>query len=136
MDVSIASLRGIEGTLTFPRGTSFDPFDHNSWNANIPHPFTGVRITEKGLKVMQEYVATVRDIIGWETPLATDHYGHFAIEDGIKLARALDKFNLAWLEDMVPWFYTDQYVRLRSSCSLRFVFSLINLFINIQNQYI
>jgi L-alanine-DL-glutamate epimerase-like enolase superfamily enzyme len=54
--------------------------------------------------------------VGWEVPIATDHYGHFGIEDGIKLAQALDPFNLAWLEDMVPWPYTDQYVRLKSSC--------------------
>ena len=32
----------------------------------------------------------------------------------IKLAQALDPFNLAWLEDMVPWQYTDQYVRLKN----------------------
>ena len=54
---------------------------------------------------------------GWEIPIATDHYGHFGIEDGIKLAQALDPFNLAWLEDMVPWQYTDQYVRLKNSCT-------------------
>ncbi len=39
------------------------------------------------------------------------------IEDGIKLAQRVDKYNLAWLEDMVPWFYTDQYVRLKNSCT-------------------
>jgi L-alanine-DL-glutamate epimerase-like enolase superfamily enzyme len=55
--------------------------------------------------------------VGWEIPIATDHYGHFGIEDGIKLAQGLDQFNLAWLEDMVPWYHTDQYVRLRDSCT-------------------
>ena len=60
---------------------------------------------------------TIREIVGWEVPhrhrplTATS-----AIEDGIKLAQALDQFNLAWLEDMVPWQYTDQYVRLKNSC--------------------
>jgi L-alanine-DL-glutamate epimerase-like enolase superfamily enzyme len=66
---------------------------------------------------VQDYTATIRDIVGWEIPIATDHYGHFGIEDGIKLAQALDPFNLAWLEDMVPWQYTDQYVRLKNSCT-------------------
>jgi len=33
------------------------------------------------------------------------------------LAQALDPFNLAWLEDMIPWFYTDDYVRLKNSCT-------------------
>ena len=38
------------------------------------------------------------------------------MEDAIKLAQALDPCNLAWLEDMIPWFYTDDYVRLKNSC--------------------
>ena len=48
-----------------------------------------------------------------------EQIGYFdpRVEDGIKLAQALDKFNLAWLEDMVPWYYTDQYVRLKNSCN-------------------
>ena len=66
---------------------------------------------------MCEYVETVRDIIGYEIPLAVDHFGHIGIEDCIRLARALEKYNLAWLEDMVPWQYTDQYVRLSNSCA-------------------
>jgi len=118
MDVSINLLRGKEGTLTYPHGQGVDPFDQygRTENAYQAHPFTGIRITDRGLKIMQDYVATVRDIVGWEIPIATDHYGHFGIEDGIKLAQALDPFNLAWLEDMVPWQYTDQYVRLKNSC--------------------
>jgi L-alanine-DL-glutamate epimerase-like enolase superfamily enzyme len=119
MDVSINQCRGVEGALTWPKGGGVDPFSQyaNTPFAYLPHPFTGIRITEKGLGVLRDYVATVRDVVGWEVPLASDHYGHFGIEDGIKLARALDPFNLAWLEDMVPWTYTDQYVRLKSSCT-------------------
>ena len=57
-------------------------------------------------------MAQVRSVIGYEVPLAVDHFGHIALEDGIKLAQRVEKFNLAWLEDLVPWQYTDQYVRL------------------------
>jgi L-alanine-DL-glutamate epimerase-like enolase superfamily enzyme len=119
MDVSINLLRNVEGGLTWPKGQGVNPWDQYSGSqfSHLEHPFTGIRITDKGLKVMQEYTATVRDIVGWEIPIATDHYGHFGVEDGIKLARALDQFNLAWLEDMIPWQYTDQYVRLKNSCT-------------------
>ena len=98
---------------------TIDPFKQWSQGVSgyLEHPFTGIRVTEKGLDIFEEYVQGVRDIVGWEIPLATDHYGHFGIEDGIKLASRLDKYNLAWLEDMVPWFYTDQYVRLKNSCT-------------------
>jgi L-alanine-DL-glutamate epimerase-like enolase superfamily enzyme len=109
MDVGIGLLKNIPGTITAPAGMT----KTNS----IEHPFTGIRITDKGLKVFQDYCATVRDIVGWEIPLATDHFGHFVLEDCIKIAQALDKFNFAWYEDMVPWQYTDQYVKLRQSCN-------------------
>ena len=119
MDLPISLLKGIEGTVSWPKG-ELDPFQQwrgNYVSSELEHPFTGIRITEKGLDVFEEYVKGVRDIVGWEIPLATDHYGHFGIEDGIKLARRVDKFNLAWLEDMIPWFYTDQYIRLKESCT-------------------
>jgi L-alanine-DL-glutamate epimerase-like enolase superfamily enzyme len=31
------------------------------------------------------------------------------------LGRALDPFTLAWYEDMIPWHFTEQYVRLSNS---------------------
>ncbi len=108
MDVGIGLLKNIPGAITAPSGMTD--------TSQIKHPFTGIRITEKGLKVFQDYCATIRDIIGWEIPIALDHFGHFGIEDCIKIAQALDQFNFAWYEDMVPWEYTDQYVRLKQSC--------------------
>ena len=109
MDVGVGLLRGIEGTISAPEGSLS--------THNIMHPFTGIRLTEKGIGILCEYVETVRNIIGYETPLAVDHFGHIGIEDCIRLACALEKYNLAWLEDMVPWQYTDQYVRLANSCA-------------------
>ena len=84
---------------------------------NIRHPFTGIHVTEKGLDLLEEYVTAVRGEIGYEVPLAVDHFGHICVEDCIKVARRLDKYNLAWYEDMIPWQYTDQYVRLAQSCT-------------------
>ena len=109
MDIGIQLCDGIEGCITRPPVESID-------SRNTEHPFTGITITDKGTKVMADYTADVREIIGYEIPLATDHFGHLVIESCIKLAQALDPYNLAWLEDMVPWFYTDQYVRLKNSC--------------------
>jgi L-alanine-DL-glutamate epimerase-like enolase superfamily enzyme len=121
MDVQIAVLEEIEGALSWPKGGGVKPYvqwgdDNREWTYK-EHPFTGVRLTEKGLDVLEEYCLAVRDRVGWEIPIATDHYGHFGIEDGIKLARRLDKCNFAWYEDMVPWWYTDQYIRLKNSCT-------------------
>ncbi len=81
------------------------------------HLFTSTFLTEKALDWLEEYVATVRGIVGWEIPIGTDHYGHMPIETFIKFARRLDKYNLAWYEDVVPWFYPDQLRRLKDSCT-------------------
>jgi L-alanine-DL-glutamate epimerase-like enolase superfamily enzyme len=51
----------------------------------------------------------VRDVIGYEIPLAVDHFGHIGIESCIRLGKALDQFTLAWYEDMIPWQYTNQW---------------------------
>lgn len=79
---------------------------------NIAHPFTGIHVTDKGLDMLEQYVADVRAVIGYEVPLAVDHFGHIGVENCIKLGRRIEKYNLAWMEDMVPWQYTEQYVRL------------------------
>jgi L-alanine-DL-glutamate epimerase-like enolase superfamily enzyme len=108
MDVGIGLIRNIPDTINAPSGML------NTWT--IMHPFTGIHITDKGIDVLCEYVDTVRSIIGYEIPLAADHFGHLGVEDCIRAARALDKYRLAWLEDMIPWQFTDQYVRLSNSC--------------------
>ena len=59
-----------------------------------------------------------RESVGYEVPIAIDHLGHIPLEDCIKLARRLEKFNLAWMEDAVPWHMTDQWVRLHESTTV------------------
>jgi len=109
MDVGVSLLRDVPGTLCAPEG--------NLETSNLMHPFTGIRLTEKGIETLCGYVETIREAIGYEIPLAVDHFGHIAVEDCIRLARGLERYNLAWLEDMIPWQYTDQYIRLSNSCT-------------------
>lgn len=85
---------------------------------NTPHPFTGIHLTEKGLDYLENYVKEVREVIGYEVPLAIDHFGHVCVEDCIRFARRMERYNIAWMEDMVPWMYTDQYVRLRNATTV------------------
>ena len=82
------------------------------------HPFTGIHITEKGLDVLEQYVREVREVIGYEVPLAIDHFGHVCVEDCIRFARRMEPYNIAWMEDMVPWIYPDQLARLRSATTI------------------
>jgi len=121
-DAVSAPLGYLEGLdrLTASHGFGTTPGDREAyWRwyeaMNVMHPFTGIHLTEKGLDALEEYTAQVREVVGYQVPLAVDHLGHFGVEDAIKLARRVEKYNLAWLEDPVPWQYTDQYVRLATS---------------------
>jgi L-alanine-DL-glutamate epimerase-like enolase superfamily enzyme len=86
----------------------YDLSDYTGYG-NTLHPFTQVQITEKGLAELAEYVEKVRTTLGYEIPLSADHFGHFDVNNSIRFGRAMDKYWLAWLEDMVPWFYIDQW---------------------------
>lgn len=93
------------------RGEAYELF-------STAHPFTGIHLTEKGLDFLENYMAEVRDVIGYEIPLAIDHVGHIPVEDCLKLAQRLERFNLAWMEDPVPWHMTNQYVRLANATTV------------------
>ena len=59
--------------------------------------------TPKGLGYLCEYIAAIRDVIGEGAPLAADHFGPLNVNDAITYARAFEKYQLSWAEDMVPW---------------------------------
>jgi L-alanine-DL-glutamate epimerase-like enolase superfamily enzyme len=79
---------------------------------DIPGPSRGIHITEYGLDIMEQYVKDVRSIVGMEIPIATDHFGPIGVGDCIRLGNRLEKYNLAWLEDMVPWMMTPQLAEI------------------------
>lgn len=114
MDLSIESLRDIPGTLVnqeFWRGGQYDLSQFTGYG-NTKHPFTQIQITDKGLEEMVKMVDHTREHIGWDIPISTDHYGHFDLNNGIRLGRAIEKYRLAWMEDVIPWEYTDQWKTL------------------------
>jgi hypothetical protein len=88
---------------------------------NTMHPFTGIQVTDYGIEKMGEFVATVRDTIGYEIPLASDHFGHMNVESAIRIGKALDKYTLAWYEDMIPWQFVDQWSRLKAAVDTPYV---------------
>jgi L-alanine-DL-glutamate epimerase-like enolase superfamily enzyme len=100
MDVGVGMLRNIPGTLSAPLQMTMQ-------ERGQIHMFTGMEITDKGIAVMADYLAKVREIVGWEVPIATDHFGHIGVNSLIRLGKAFEKLNLAWMEDLVPWQFTD-----------------------------
>ncbi|HLA53473.1 MAG TPA: mandelate racemase/muconate lactonizing enzyme family protein [Flavitalea sp.] len=117
MDVSIGELRGKPGTLVNSKFWENDKGSLNQWGdqsnymsyGNTMHPFTQVQITDKGFEELAKIVENVRSMVGYELPISTDHYGHFDLNNSIRLGKSLEKYRLAWFEDMVPWQYTEQW---------------------------
>ncbi|MGH8629930.1 MAG: mandelate racemase/muconate lactonizing enzyme family protein, partial [Burkholderiales bacterium] len=101
MDLGIRLVAKTPGAITQPLGQLPQEVFRTQ------HMFTGIEVTDKGIGMMADYVAAVREIIGMEVPLAADHFGHIGVNSCIRLGRALEKHNMAWLEDMIPWQYTD-----------------------------
>jgi L-alanine-DL-glutamate epimerase-like enolase superfamily enzyme len=79
---------------------------------DTPGDFSGLHVTEKGLDLIEEYVSGIRDIIGYEIPVALDHFGHIGKGDCIRLAERIEPYCFAWLEDMLPWYMTDQLAEI------------------------
>ena len=125
MDIGIWISEQVEGGLVFPNDYSDDKLNEGSTGGslksmmveaqNVMHPFTGIQLTDKGISEISEYVKIVRDIVGYEIPIATDHFGHIGLESCIRLGKELDKYSLAWYEDMIPWQYTNQWKQLKNS---------------------
>jgi L-alanine-DL-glutamate epimerase-like enolase superfamily enzyme len=119
MDFGIELLKGEKGLVVnsnfWDTARQWDSKDM-SYGAT-KHPFTHIQLTPKGVERLVMYVAKVRDSVGYEIPLAADHFGHFGVNEAIKLAKALEPYSMAWLEDMIPWFYTEQWKEITMSTS-------------------
>jgi len=101
MDLGIEMVASTPGTVT--RRSELSP----SEMTEIPHPLLAMEITDKGIALLEQYVAAVRDAVGMEIPLSMDHLGHLGVKSVIRLGKAYEKYNLAWMEDVLPWQYTD-----------------------------
>lgn len=118
MDLGIGVLRNIPGTLVNQAWWNENDKEMNAAGNSYMttrrtlHPFTQIQITEKGLEEMAKVVAAARDLIGWDIPIFTDHFGHFDYNNGIRLGKALDKYRLACMEDIIAWWYLDDWKRI------------------------
>ena len=101
MDLGVDLVGQVPGAVTRPAGVSLGGGDR------VQHMFTGIEITEKGAAGMADFVASVREQVGMDIPLSADHFGHIGVNSCIRLGKALEKYNLAWLEDMIPWQNTE-----------------------------
>jgi L-alanine-DL-glutamate epimerase-like enolase superfamily enzyme len=110
VDIGTDLLKGRPGTLVEPADQR-----SNEYDKRLPHMFTGNELTDKGIDVYCEYMSAIREAIGYDMPLSTDHLGHLGVNSIIRLGRAYEKFNLEWMEDVIPWWYTDLLKQITDS---------------------
>src|ERR1035437_9703579 len=96
MDLGVDQVADVPGALTMPMGQGVNS------NATTQHMFTGMELTEKGVQLMADFVAQIREAVGMDIPLSADHFGHIGVNSCIRLGKALTKYTMAWLEDMIP----------------------------------
>jgi len=82
------------------------------------HMLTGIELTPAGIDGMVEYAATIREYVGYDIPLSADHFGHIGVNSCIRLGKALEKYNLAWLEDMIPWQYPELLKEIKQQVNI------------------
>ena len=106
MDVGINLVQRMGDTLTAPaEQTMWEP-------RSLHHPFVASEVTQKGIEKLCEYVQAAREAVGMEIPISMDHLGHLGVNSIVRLGKAYEKFNLAWMEDVIPWQYTDMLAHI------------------------
>jgi L-alanine-DL-glutamate epimerase-like enolase superfamily enzyme len=105
-DCGIRSIRNVPGALSYPTKDA-------NWLGK--HPFTGIQLSDKGAALLGERFAQAREAVGWEIPIAADHFGHIGVNSCIKLGKAVQPYQVAWLEDMVPWEYIDMLKEIKNA---------------------
>jgi L-alanine-DL-glutamate epimerase-like enolase superfamily enzyme len=99
------------------------PIDKQNTDALIskgaPHPNRGL-LTEKGFKHIIASVDAMKKVLGDEVGLALDIGPGYALSDAIRIAKALEQYNLMWVEDLLtgdyyPYVMADVYKELTQS---------------------
>ncbi len=137
MDLGIDLLFEVPNALNAPLGFLEELWEHGDYKdhrfgdlatrerldrirslQSTEHFRTGISITETGWEWLENYVREARSVVGYDIPLAVDHVGHIGLSECIKLGRMLEKYNIAWMEDALPWQLTSQWAILRRSVAV------------------
>lgn len=128
MDLGIHQVGNIPGTVVNKKYWDENGGGIQNWYMGRPysqggytdywkkdHQFTQVQVTDKGLDEIAKIVDNVRSAIGIEIPLSVDHFGHMDMNQMIRFGKKLEQYRLAWMEDLIAWYYTDQWRTITDS---------------------
>jgi galactonate dehydratase len=72
-------------------------------------------VSIRELDRMVAQIGAVREAVGPDIDICVDCHGRFDEQSGMKIARAMEPFNLMWLEEPVPAEVPESYARIRAS---------------------
>ena len=104
-----------------PMAREVPDFYYGELNTGARYPNSGL-LTERGLKHITACVEAMKDELGDEIGLALDCGPGFTVPDAIRLAKAMEPYNIMWLEDMItgdytPYVLADLYREVRNHTS-------------------
>jgi len=76
--------------------------DRYNWSVSLPE-----------LERMVAQIAAVRAAVGPSVDICVDCHGRFDEQSGHRIAKAMEPFNLMWLEEPVPAEFPEAYARIR-----------------------
>jgi galactonate dehydratase len=76
--------------------------DRYNWSVSLPE-----------LERMVAQIAAVRAAVGPHVDVCVDCHGRFDEQSGHRIAKAMEPFNLMWLEEPVPAEFPEAYARIR-----------------------
>jgi L-alanine-DL-glutamate epimerase-like enolase superfamily enzyme len=87
-------------------GGVLDNFPESYYGDSLggPHPSRG-HLTESGLKYLVKCVEALRNGLGEDAGLALDCGPGFSVPSAIKFGKAIEKFNILWMEDLITGDY-------------------------------
>jgi galactonate dehydratase len=75
-------------------------------------------ITKKQLKKGMSYVEDIRKAVGDKMEIAIEGHARWNLPEAAKIARALEPFDVMWLEEIIPPDNPEAYARLKSETSI------------------
>ena len=71
-----------------------------------------------GRRLSLDIVAAVRDAVGPDVELFIEGHARFVVHEAARLAAELERFDVGWFEEPLPWTHIDRYAELRARTTI------------------
>jgi gluconate/galactonate dehydratase len=108
---------GTHARQAVARGFDFLKFDLDAIHGP-PSDILTRSLTHGEIEQMTEVISVLREAVGPHVEIALDCHWRYNLPDALKIARALEPFHVAWLEDALPPESVDGFRILRESTTV------------------